>query len=73
MTVAMTLCDSPEMGIRSQSSAKAGYWAEAPLTSREIEFDTSKNRCSFIFPNKRTPADALPDRVPVQNNTGATS
>lgn len=30
MTVAMTLCDSAEMGIRSQSSAKAGLLGRGP-------------------------------------------
>lgn len=61
----MTPCDSPEMGIRSQSSAKAGLLGRSPpLTSREIEFDVSKNRCSFISPQIKV----LRHDSPVQNN-----
>lgn len=61
MTVAMTLCDSPEMELGGKAVLKLGYWAEAPLTSREIEFDTSKNRCSFIFPNKKVELKLFPN------------
>lgn len=51
MTVAVTLCDSPEMGIRSQSGAKAGLLGRGPpLTSREIEFDTTVEQVLVYFP-----------------------
>lgn len=43
-----------------KAALKLGYWAEAPLTSREIEFDTSEEQVLVYFPqNKMAVAKAL--------------